>query len=156
MIEYARVRLDLQAGRFREKVLDLRPQNEEDKITDAQVGDLARALATSKFDRVVDLSGNALTEQGILRLTEVLGPSYPDCTCNQLVLANNPIRNRGAHAVAQILGCSPLTRLDVSGTRITDDGLGYLALEYLLKILQNSQRLRRVRAEFVNVTTLHT
>lgn len=177
MLEFARVRKDLATGRYREKVLNLRPESEEDKIDDAAAGELASVLAEGNFDKAVDLSGNSVTEQGLLRLTEVLGPVYPNVTCSKLVLRGNPVRNRGAHAVAQMLVAgSPLSSLDVSDTRVTDDGLGYLAqailhvdpleelyigrighhgLEYLVSILESSKRLRRFRAEFVNVETLH-
>merc|ERR1719456_1795672 len=128
MLEFARVRKDLATGRYRDKVLNLRPANDDDKLGDAEAGELAKVLAQGNFDKAVDLSGNSVTEQGLLRLTEVLGPTYPNVTCSRLVLCGNPVRNRGAHAVAEMLvSGSPLSSLDVSDTRITDDGLGYLA-----------------------------
>ncbi|PNG62086.1 hypothetical protein TSOC_015485, partial [Tetrabaena socialis] len=51
--------------------------------------------------RMLDLSGNEVTEMGVAALTAVLG--RPECGLQALVLRNNPLGDAGALAVADML-----------------------------------------------------
>merc|ERR1719159_521808 len=100
-----RVKADLALG-LCQGTVDLRPADEEaDKLDDGKLAPLITALRTSAFTGALDLSDNGITEQGILQLAEVLGrvPGTSTCNVSELRLGGNPIRSRGAHALAQVV-----------------------------------------------------
>ncbi|CEL92906.1 unnamed protein product [Vitrella brassicaformis CCMP3155] len=100
----------------------------EGKLTDAHLQRLADALARSTtFHGFVDLSNNLVTDQGLVTFAASLLAS-PSSPLTGLSLCGNPVGDRGAQAVAQLLARHPsFTSIDFSRTCVGDDGTAALA-----------------------------
>jgi len=147
-----------------------------DALTDGNIAPLVKALETARFTGELNLAGNQITEQGLLHLTKVLAPEDGGPGCCSLILSGNPIASRGGKALAAVIRRSPnLKKLDISGTDVSDDGVGFICqamiatdtieemkvgkigahgLQYMQKVLQSCPSLRVFHAEVVEVATL--
>jgi hypothetical protein len=145
-------------------------------LNDGNIAVLVNALDSGSFTGELDLSGNRITEQGVIHLAKVLAPAGGGPGCSSLNLSGNPIASRGGEALAALIRRSTnLKKIDISGTSVSDDGVGFLCqamietdtieeikvgqiglhgLQYLQKVLLSCPSLRVFHAEVVEVTTL--
>ncbi|GFR45309.1 hypothetical protein Agub_g6669 [Astrephomene gubernaculifera] len=83
---------------------------------------IARLIQSNRSLRMLDLTGNQVTEEGAHALVGVL--SAPDCGLQALVLRNNPLGDSGALELADMLRVNTsLTLLDMADTHCGIQGL---------------------------------
>jgi Ran GTPase-activating protein (RanGAP) involved in mRNA processing and transport len=136
MLALERVLSDLAQGRCTGTV-DLRPSKVQgrrtlgaktidDDLRDENLAPLVEALASGRLTGELNLAGNKITEQGLLHLTKVLVPAN-GTGVSSLILSGNPIASRGGEALAAVIRRSTsLKKIDISGTHISDDGIGFI------------------------------
>ncbi|KAI5610478.1 NACHT, LRR and PYD domains-containing protein 3 [Silurus asotus] len=102
-------------------------------LTPACIEVIAEILSTSKLC-ALDLGGNEINDEGLVRLIGSLGTST--CTLQQLGLAHNPLTGSCLPALSFALmsSLSQLRNLDLRWTSLDDDNL-----EHLLQALQSGR-----------------
>ena len=95
-------------------------------LGDAGVACIANALAENKTCalRVLDLTYNNFRAEGAAALAEYVASSTSLC---ELSVRNNELGEEGGEAVGRMLASIRLTKLDISGTKLTVGGLGAVA-----------------------------
>ncbi|KAK7121156.1 hypothetical protein R3I93_022292 [Phoxinus phoxinus] len=96
-------------------------------ISDGGCADLRSALRSNLSLRELDLSGNNITDSGVMQLSELL--AHPQCKLQKLGLRSFHIRDRGCAVLSSALRLNPahLRELDLSENNITELGVKMLS-----------------------------